>query len=93
MFTKEVYQQFKLESRPVGWAVTFEFALKAQLAGVKTGEVPIISIDRLYGGRSTFSAWPWVKEYLRWFLFAFRNIGTLRKRDKPIVRIPQSTAG
>lgn len=91
MFTKDVYSRFNLEARPVGWAVTFEFALKVQIAGIKTGEVPVISIDRLYGGRSTFSALPWIKEYLRWFTYAFKNIAVLRRRDKPLVRIPYST--
>ena len=43
--------------------------MKAQLAGFRLGEVPIISVDRLYGGTSTFKLGPWVIEYLRWFVW------------------------
>ena len=91
IFTKEVFEQFTLESNPVGWSVAFELAIKAQIAGVKMGEVPVISIDRLYGGKSTFSALPWIREYLRWFFWALRNLRILRKRKRPVIRIPSTT--
>ena len=65
MFRKSVFDAMHLEAKPVGWAVTFEMALKAQLGGLKLGEVPIISIDRLYGGQSSFKLGPWFWEYLR----------------------------
>jgi len=74
MFRKSIFEKVKLEARPVGWAVVFELAVKAQLYGLKLGEVPIVSIDRLYGGKSTFSLGPWFKEYLRWFMFGVRNL-------------------
>ena len=63
-----------LEAKPVGWAVTFEMAMKAQFAGWKLGEVPVISIDRLYGGKSTFRLGPWTGEYLRWFIWGCRHL-------------------
>lgn len=91
MFTKKVFKQLTLESKPVGWSVAFELAIKAQVAGIKMGEVPVISIDRLYGGKSTFSALPWIKEYLRWFFWALKNLRLLRKQQKPLVRIPNTT--
>ena len=56
MFRPELFEQLHLEARPIGWAVAFEMGIKAQLAGLKLGEVPIVSIDRLYGGKSTFVA-------------------------------------
>src|ERR1700687_1882062 len=43
---RSVLNQLQLEARPVGWAVAFEMTMKAQLAGFKLGEVPIISVDR-----------------------------------------------
>lgn len=74
MFRAEIMDRINLESRPVGWAVVFELAVKAQAAGMKLGEVPIISIDRLYGGQSSFSLGPWMKEYLRWFIWGMKNL-------------------
>ncbi len=74
MFRREVFDALHLESKPVGWAVVFEMAIKAELAGLRLGEVPIISIDRLYGGRSTFQLGPWFVEYLRWFVFGLRRL-------------------
>lgn len=73
MFRKEVFDLLDLQCRPVGWAVAFEMAIKAQYAGIKLGEVPIVSIDRLYGGKSSFRLGPWVKEYSRWFLWGLKK--------------------
>ena len=66
---RPVYYQLQSSARPVGWAVAFEMSMKAQAGGFKLGEVPIISVDRLYGGKSTFRVGAWTKEYLRWFLW------------------------
>ena len=73
MFKRELFYELNLQSRNVGWAVTFEMAIKAQYANVKLGEVPIVSIDRLYGGESTFSVGPWVVEYSRWFFWGIKE--------------------
>lgn len=85
MFRRDLLDRISLESRPIGWVVAFEMAMRAELAGLRIGEVPIISIDRLYGGRSTFRLGPWAVEYLRWFLW-----GALRLRHAagrpPLVR-------
>ena len=90
MFRRELFERLDLQSRPVGWAVTFEMAMKAEAAGVRLGEVPIISIDRLYGGRSTFRLGPWVGEYLRWFRWGARE---LRRRKGPrAVLVPERPA-
>jgi glycosyltransferase involved in cell wall biosynthesis len=74
MFRRQVFNRLNLEARPVGWAVAFEMAIKAELAGLRLGEVPIISIDRLYGGTSTFRVWPWVREYTRWFVWGMKRL-------------------
>jgi len=93
MFTRPVFERLALEARPVGWAVAFEMAIKAQLAGLRLGEVPSVSIERLYGGTSTFRVGPWTLEYLRWFVWGLRE---LRKRgnvrSEVEVRIPTATA-
>lgn len=90
MFRKSIFEKIKIEAKPVGWAVVFELAIKSQALGLKLGEVPIISIDRLYGGKSTFSFGPWLKEYLKWFFWGARHLHG-SKIKKPIVRIPSST--
>jgi glycosyltransferase involved in cell wall biosynthesis len=93
MFRRGVFEQLHLEARPVGWAVTFEMAIKAQLAGMRLGEVPIVSIDRLYGGQSTFSVGPWVVEYLKWFMWGLRRSAATRSAAPEVaVRIPEATA-
>lgn len=89
MFRKEIFGRLNLESRPIGWAVAFEMAIKAQHAGLRLGEVPIVSIDRLYGGESTFRIGPWVAEYSRWFWWGARAAFSEREQIAPIsVRIP-----
>jgi hypothetical protein len=90
MFRKEIFSSLNLESRPVGWTVAFEMAIKAQHAGLRLGEVPIVSIDRLYGGESTFRLGPWMVEYSRWFLWGLRaHFKNRSVRDKATVRIPK----
>jgi dolichol-phosphate mannosyltransferase len=73
MFRRELFPRLNLQCRPIGWAVAFEMAIKAQQAGMRLGEVPIVSIDRLYGGESTFRLGPWVFEYSRWFFWGLRH--------------------
>ncbi len=89
MFRKSVFADLALESKPVGWAVAFEMSIKAQLRGLKLAEVPIVSIDRLYGGKSTFKLGPWTVEYLRWFLWGATRLHRAPKQQ-PAVRIPRS---
>jgi dolichol-phosphate mannosyltransferase len=89
MFRRDIFSRLNLESRPIGWAVAFEMAIKAQHAGLRLGEVPIVSIDRLYGGKSTFRAGPWVAEYSRWFWRGARAAFQQRQGSPPVaVRIP-----
>ena len=78
MFRKSLFKEIKLESNTIGWAMAFELSIKAQLQGYKLGEVPIISIDRLFGGKSTFKLGPWFVEYLKWFIWGLKK---LRKRS------------
>jgi dolichol-phosphate mannosyltransferase len=91
LFRRSLFPALHLEARPIGWAVTFEMAMKAQFAGWKLGEVPIISIDRLYGGKSTFRLGPWTGEYLRWFIWGWRNLRRVPRSERPLVRIRATT--
>jgi len=94
MFKPELFERLDLQARPVGWAVAFEMGIKAQLAGLTLGEVPIVSIDRLYGGKSTFALGPWTAEYLRWFMWGWRQSLNSRRSARPgvMVRVPSATA-
>lgn len=90
MFKKDLFDKLLIESNPIGWAIVFEMAIKSQMAGARFGEVPIVSIDRLYGGKSTFSLGPWFREYLRWFFWGIGHLRRSNKGGKAIVRIPQN---
>jgi dolichol-phosphate mannosyltransferase len=90
MFRKSLFNEIKLDSSPVGWAVAFELSIKAQLQGYKLGEVPIVSIDRLFGGESTFKLGPWFVEYLKWFIWGLKNLrkGKSQKSAPAKVSLP-----
>lgn len=92
LFRRELFPTLDLQSRPIGWAVTFEMAMKAQLAGWRLGEVPVISIDRLYGGKSTFKLGPWTAEYLRWFMWGVKNLRKVPPLQRPRVRVRAASA-
>lgn len=89
MFNRDIFNKMTLEARPIGFAFAFEMAIKAQIAGMRLGEVPIISLNRLYG-KSSFAFGPWIKEYSRWFLYGLKNYSKLRKtKGNVISKIPQ----
>lgn len=90
MFRRSLFRNIKLESKPVGWAVSFEFAMKAQAAGWKLGEVPLVSLNRIYGGKSSFKLGPWVAEYTRWFLWGLRNLRSANNKKKVLVKMPSN---
>lgn len=87
MFRREIFDRLSLESRPIGWAVAFEMSIKAQLLQLRLGEVPIVSIDRLYGGTSTFRVGAWTLEYSRWFVWGAWHLRG-KERLPVTVRIP-----
>jgi dolichol-phosphate mannosyltransferase len=92
LFRRSLFSALHLEAKPVGWAVTFEMAMKAQFAGWKLGEVPVISIDRLCGGKSTFQLCPWTWEYLRWFIWGCWHLRRVPKSERPTVRVRAASA-
>lgn len=87
MFRRSVFNELNLEAKPVGWAVAFEMAIKAQIANLKLGEVPIISINRFYGGKSSFKLGPWVNEYTKWFFFGLKELNKLGKRREVALKV------
>jgi dolichol-phosphate mannosyltransferase len=88
MFRREIFDQLTLTSQ-VGWAIVFEMSIKVQEMGFKLGEVPIVSIDRLYGGTSSFQLNKWFFEYLKWFFYGISHLYKSRRKNKVIVKIPQ----
>jgi len=90
LFRRSIFEQLQLETKTTGWEVAFEMAIKAQLAGLRLGEVPTISADRLYGGESTYRP-SWMKQYLRrfiWGAFQLRCSNSEQQSRTVLVRIP-----
>jgi len=89
MFKREIFEKLTLTSS-VGWAIVFEMSIKVQEKGFKIGEVPIVSIDRLYGGTSSFHLNSWIIEYLKWFFYGISHLYKTRGKNKILVKIPQN---
>jgi dolichol-phosphate mannosyltransferase len=69
MFRREIFHRLNLTGIGAGWSCAFEMSIRAQLLGLKLGEVPIVSIDRLFGGESTFRPLPWILAYSKVFIW------------------------
>ena len=80
MMKKEVWNNISFESKPIGWVFAFELAIKVYLNNFKIEEVPMKSVDRLFGGSSTFKPLPWIKEYLRWFFWGIKRVRRSNKK-------------
>ena len=66
-------------------------ALEEARKAAEIGEVPIVSVDRLYGGKSTFRLTSWTVEYLRWFFWGWRELRrspTRMRRSDVQVKLP-----
>tara|TARA_B100000963_G_scaffold194205_1_gene169005 strand:- start:652 stop:1380 length:729 start_codon:yes stop_codon:yes gene_type:complete len=74
MFKKDFYKKIEIKTNPVGWVFAFEISIKAYIMNFKIGEVPLISVDRLFGGESTFKLGRWVIEYLKCYLWGLKKI-------------------
>lgn len=87
MFRRADFGRLTRGTSSVGWSIAFEMAINARLIGLKLGEVPTISIDRLFGGKSSFKLIPWVIGYLGYFTMALRRLP--RGEKTPVeIRIP-----
>jgi len=74
MFKKNFFKEIQIETNPIGWVFAFELSIKAYVMNYKVGEVPFISIDRLFGGNSSFKLAKWLNEYLKCYLWGLRKI-------------------
>ncbi len=74
MIKKSVFKRIPIEAGAVGWAFSFELAIKAQFYGLRLGEVPVVSVDRIFGGDSTFRLGAWAREYFRWFCWGVKYL-------------------
>jgi glycosyltransferase involved in cell wall biosynthesis len=94
MFRKSMFKKINLCAKPVGWACAFELAIKAQLNCFKLGEVPITSINRFYGGKSSFKLGAWFNEYVKWFFWGIKEFyWSGRYKRKIPVKVPKRLAG
>jgi dolichol-phosphate mannosyltransferase len=84
MFRRDLFERFELRAPPVGWVVTFEMTMKAEILGLRLGEVPIVSVDRIFGGRSTFRLGSWTMEYLRWLAWGVTQLRRRGARPAPL---------
>ena len=64
---KKVWESVKFKSKAIGWAFSFELAIHVWAMNYYITEYPIKSVDRLFGGASTFKLIPWIKEYSKCF--------------------------
>jgi dolichol-phosphate mannosyltransferase len=87
LFRRDDFSRLTQGTSAVGWSIAFEMAINAQLLGLKLGEVPTISIDRLFGGKSSFQLVPWVLGYFGYFTMAMRKLPRAAKA-RVEVRIP-----
>jgi dolichol-phosphate mannosyltransferase len=53
-----------------GFEVGLELVAKAHRRRLPVAEIPTIWLERT-AGSSNFHLWPWIRKYLRWYLYAF----------------------
>ena len=87
MFRRDIFDKLDLQSRDVGCVIGLEMAIKAQTLGLQLGEVPVLSIDRPFGGRSKFKLIPWFFEYSKWFWRAIFTYGSQMRPHREAVRV------
>ena len=89
------FAELTANAQEPGWGFAFEMAINAQLLGYRLGEVPAISVDRMFGGTSTFQLVPWVIDYLKIYALGIRRLPPRPFARKPEVRvrIPGNIAG
>lgn len=74
MFRRSIFERFTFRNPGTGWSFAFDMAVEAQVMQLKIGEVPIISIDRLFGGQSSMRLIPWIRSYMRCFIRGVRYL-------------------
>ena len=74
MIKKDCLNKINLTFNPVGWSCAFEISIRAYLQNFKIGEVPLKSVDRLFGGFSTFKPGTWLFVYLKIYMWGVFEI-------------------
>jgi len=78
MMKKQVWNSIEFNSKPIGWAFAFELSIKTIIANYKVCEIPFKSVDRLFGGKSTFKVGAWTLEYLKWFFYGIIKLNIFK---------------
>ena len=78
MMKKRVWNSIEFNSKPIGWAFAFELSIKVIIANHKVCEIPFKSVDRLFGGKSTFKVGAWTLEYLKWFFYGILKLNIFK---------------
>jgi len=78
MMKKQVWNSIEFNSKPIGWAFAFELSIKVIIANHKVCEIPFKSVDRLFGGKSTFKVGAWTLEYLKWFFYGILKLNVFK---------------
>ena len=78
MMKKQVWNSIEFNSKPIGWAFAFELSIKVIIANHKVCEIPFKSVDRLFGGKSTFKVGAWTLEYLKWFFYGILKLNIFK---------------
>ena len=86
LFRRTDFASFGLDPVSAGWASAFEMSIKAQMRGMKLGETPIVSVDRMFGGTSTFRPGAWIVAYLRWFVWGVIQLRRAGRRQPAVIR-------
>lgn len=84
MIKKSAFEKINIETE-ASWAFAFEISIKAQLIGLRIGEVPVVSVDRLFGGTSTFKLGSWIREYMKWFIWGAKRLRSIKKEQPKAV--------
>mgnify|MGYP001356085480 FL=1 len=78
MMKKQIWNSIEFNSKPIGWAFAFELSIKVIVANHKVCEIPFKSVDRLFGGKSTFKVGAWTLEYLKWFFYGILKLNIFK---------------
>jgi len=68
-FRKDVWGRISEGGAGLGWSCALKFSLNADKYSLRVSEVPVISVDRAFGGKSTFNLFLWTISYLKVLLY------------------------
>ena len=89
MFKKDVWYKTNLVSN-IGWSFAFEMSIKTQMLKYKIGEVPITSVDRLFGGKSSFVLNTWLYSYIKFFFWGLIQLNYFNKKQNKAITLKKN---